>query len=419
MFVSCRKGLRLVKLAAAFLAAIALDRGMPTASADVVFGVTTIENLGNDGEYATSVNGSGQVAGTAGISTGASRATLTGGDGRGIADLGTLTGSGRSVGESVNSSGEVAGFSTVTGGYTHAFLTGGNGSGMRDLGTLGGTTSLGFAVNDSAQVTGYSTLTISGQVQTHAFLTGPGGSGMTDLGTLGSGTYSTGYAINASGQVTGYSYLSGAAGYYHAFLTMNGSMKDLGTLAGGTSSIGTSVNASGQVAGVSYAANGTFHAFLTEASGGAMHDLGTLATGGSSYARGVNDIGQAVGFATTASGATDAFVTNKGKMFDLNTLIPTGSGVHLTDAMAITDNGYIVAQGTDSSGLMESFLLDLTGVFPNDLTVIAEPSSLASMLVGLAVVGGVAARRRRRARAVPRPAGPDNPSSWDGCRIGS
>ena len=253
---------------------------------------------------------------------------------------------------------------------------------MTDLGTLGGTTSLGFAVNDASQVTGYSTLTIAGKVQSHAFVTGPNGSGMTDLGTLGSGTFSAGYAINASGQVTGYSYLSGATGYYHAFLTMNGGMKDLGTLAGGTSSIGQSVNAPGQVAGVSYFANGTYRAFLTEASGGTMHDLGTLTTGGSSYAYGVNNKGQVVGYATTASGVTDAFLYQDGKMVDLNSLADAIPGVHLTEALAINNNGSILAEGIDAMGQTQAYLL---------LTATPEPASLAMMGVGL----GFGWRRRR------------------------
>ncbi len=124
-------------------------------------------------------------------------------------------------------------------------------------------------------------------------------------------------------------------------------MKDLGTLAGGTNSIGQAVNAAGQVAGASYFANGTFHAFLSDASGGTLHDLGTLGKNGTgnSYANGVNDKGQVVGYSTGPQGTTDAFVYSNGKMVDLNALISSIPGVHLTEAMAISNSGDIVAAG--------------------------------------------------------------------------
>jgi probable HAF family extracellular repeat protein len=382
---SARPARRRFGLVAAAVVALAIDRGAGGASADF-FSVTPLENLGSGSSYAMSGNASGQVAGYSGASGGPLQASLSGAGGTGVTALGTLSGSGVSYARSVNTSGQAAGFSTAAGGFIHAFVSAPNGGALTDLGTLGGTTSFGFAVNDASQVTGYSTLTISGKTQAHAFVTAPGGGAMTDLGTLGSGTSSSGYAINASGQVTGYSYLAGAAGYFHAFLTMNGSMKDLGTLAGGTNSIGQAVNASGQVAGVSYFANGTYRAFLSDASGGTLHDLGTLTPGGSSYAYGANDKGQVVGYATTASGGTDAFLYSNGQMLDLNTLIPSFPGVHLTDAMSITDNGYIVAQGFDASGQPTAFLLQ----------AIPEPASLVLLGAGIAGLGLMAARRRRR-----------------------
>ena len=52
-----------------------------------------------------------------------------------VLDLGTLGGS-SSWAYGINASGQVAGYSERTG-YRHAFITGANGKGMTDLGTLG------------------------------------------------------------------------------------------------------------------------------------------------------------------------------------------------------------------------------------------------------------------------------------------
>ena len=126
---------------------------------------------------------------------------------------------------------------------------------------------------------------------------------LTDLGTLG-GTGSYGGAINDSGQVTGYANTSGDAAI-HAFVTINGVMRDLGTL-GGTHSEGTAINASGQVTGYSETTDGSQHAFLF----------------------------------------------SDGQMQDLNDLVdrtpPGGHFITLEIGVAITDTGFILANGFDA-----------------------------------------------------------------------
>ena len=46
-----------------------------------------------------------------------------------------------------------------------------------------------------------------------------------------------------------------------------------------------------------------------------------------------------------------------GPLIDLNTLIPSGTGVHLTSAFSINDNGDIAATGLVANGDQHAFLL--------------------------------------------------------------
>lgn len=360
---------------------------MAPASADVIADlnskvVSILATLGTNpnienNSFAFEINDAGQVAGysfTSGLET---HAIVTGPDGTGVTDLGTL-GSFPSEGWGINNSGQVVGRSYLaTGGY-HAFIADPNRGDMTDLGTLGGSDSIAYGINDSGRVVGDS---FTAEGDDHAFITGPGGVGMTDLGTLaGGGSVAGGgsgaNAINNAGQVVGLS--TAADNNVHAYITgPNGEgMTDLGTL-GGSHSQAYGINETGQVVGTSITAEGENHAFITGPAGVGMTDLGTL--GGSySVALGINEAGQVVGYSITAEGENHAFITGPDGlgMTDLNSLVDLPAGMVLTEARDINNAGQAISYAM----------------------VIPEPESYALLLAGLALIGVVARGKKDIAR---------------------
>ena len=77
--------------------------------------------------------------------------------------------------------GQVVGVSRNPNEQLDAFITGPDGVGMTDRGTLGEGLSTAYGINDAGQVVGFSS-TAGGE--THAFITGPNGAGMTDLASV-------------------------------------------------------------------------------------------------------------------------------------------------------------------------------------------------------------------------------------------
>jgi probable HAF family extracellular repeat protein len=330
--------------------------------------VIELGNLGGGFTRANGINDVGQVVGVSRGSTGFTHAFITGPDGVGMRDLGSLGGVGpydHTWASGVNAAGQVVGESTVSPGTARAFITGANGMGMRHLGTLGGTHSDAYAINDTGQVVGSSPPTRDGF--SHAFITGPNGVGMRDLGALG--TFgSVAYAINDAGQVVG-SLFDG-----RAFVTGPDGvgMRVLGTL-GGPSTSAYDINAAGQVVGRAATSGGTSRAFLTGPNGEGMTDLGALDGDHFSHASAINNAGQVVGFSSSFTGPDHAFITgpNGVGMTDLNLLVDLPGKAILTHVLDINNTGQVIAMG-----------------------FIPEPESYAMLLAGLGLIGFMARRKR-------------------------
>ncbi|PTR16037.1 putative secreted protein with PEP-CTERM sorting signal [Nitrosospira sp. Nsp2] len=320
-------------------------------------------------EPARAMNDAGQVAGIFLTPGKDYHALITGPDGVGMRDLGTL-GVSYSVAHGINNAGRVVGISTRYAADSSAweyrgFITGPDGVGMRDVGSLGGTFSEGCDINNSGQVVGVST--IVGETQ-HAFITGPDGVGMRDLGTLG-GVGRIPTHVNDAGQIVGSSpYETGS------FITgPDGTgVRDLGTL-GGDFTLASGINDAGQVAGLSYTTGGEAHAFITGPDGMGMRDLGALG-GANSVGRDINDAGQVVGsFRATEGALSRAFITGPdgNAMVDLNSLVDLPGGVVLGEAVLINNSGQVVA-------------------YPQ----IPEPKIYVMILFGLGLIGLFARRKK-------------------------
>ncbi len=211
---------------------------------------------------------------------------------------------------------------------------------------------------------------------------------MTNLGSL-SGTLGVANWLNERGEVVGESNLIGDK-TFHPFIWREGGLTDIGTL-GGDTGIAAWVNDFGWGVGkadLPGPAPQRHDTYLWRH--GAISDLGTQDGDPCSFAVNVNKRGQIVGCSSTCEMCLHAFLSERGeRMIELNTLIPSGSGVVLTEAVNINERGEIAANATLADGDKHSVLLipcdsDHPGVDgcdydPTDLsaTIKSTPASTA------------------------------------------
>jgi probable HAF family extracellular repeat protein len=228
-----------------------------------------------------------------------------------------------------------------------------NGGALQNLGTLGGPDSCGVWINQKGQVAGMSfTNSVinpsTGFPTMHPFFWD--GKRMLDAGTLG-GTLAGvagAVALNDHSEIAGASTLAGDATSHPFYWNKSKGMRDLGTL-GGDNGSSDSINRAGMIVGEADLPGSLTHdAFLWSKKAG-MIDLGTQDGDPCSHAISVNSSGQIVGGSSDCSNFLHAFLwENGGPMIDLNTFAP--SGVTLTEATYISDNGWISVQAVLSNG---------------------------------------------------------------------
>jgi probable HAF family extracellular repeat protein len=163
------------------------------------------------------------------------------------------------------------------------------------------------------------------------------------------------YGVSSAGVVAGFSGDSSGDAHLRACQWTNGAPSLVPDL-GGDYSIAFAINDAGQYAGYSRTVGGTFRAYFFD--GTNAIDLGTLPGHAHSNAVGVNNAGTVIGFAFNGTGETTiyphffpdpqqrAFVWRDGVLYDMNNLIPLGSGwTSLNALLDINERGQIAGYG--------------------------------------------------------------------------
>jgi probable HAF family extracellular repeat protein len=318
------------------------------------YSVTDLGTLaGNSVSTGSALNDAGEAAGVSETPTAAIATIFSGGSATSISTLGSSV----SVGNAINSSGEIAGWNSYDSNPNfdpQAFLYS-NGS-MKNINSpsLFPSGTQAYGINNAGAVVGTGYVNSS---SFHAFLYS--GGKMKDLGPAGA-FQAIAYAINTSGQIVGtYSLNSGASG---TFLYTSGKMTTIRNPAGSSGGFGVAINDSGEIVGSLFPSGSGSHA--AKYSAGAWTDLGNFAGAQGSGANAINNAGQIVGTAIFPptykpfkAGKHVPLISTAGGLVDLNTLIGSGTGFTLTDAIDINGSGQILCDATNASGNEHAVLL--------------------------------------------------------------
>ena len=175
----------------------------------------------------------------------------------------------------------MVGDSDTAEGFTHAFITGPDGKGMRDLGTLGGSDQL--CLWHQRRWAGGGCFSHGLGALTRAFITGPDGMGMRDLGSL-RGDFDSDGRVASTMPGRWWVCLPPRVGYSLCFhhRSRRDGYERRGHFRLGVGLIGVAgINEAGQVVGIFlHGWTRDQRAFITDTDGMGMRDLGTLSGGG-------------------------------------------------------------------------------------------------------------------------------------------
>ncbi len=299
----------------------------------------------------TSINDSGYVAGTLRLGSGDVNFFY---DFKKVTIIPFLPNYDRAGGVSINNKGQAAGSNSSTSGidpwvkgffYDNGSLTG--------IGTLGGNHIQITGINNSGALSGYS----SNGSSYHAVLYENGT--LKDLGTVAH-NFSRGAALNDSNFVVGWSnVVPGENNIYHAFIYKHNQMLDIGTLPGDNISVAAAINDSNYVVGQSENNNTipfSVKAFVWYGSGAMVH-LPEAAGMTNSTARDINNNNLIVGSCSNST-ITIPVIWIDGKVYPINDLIEPGSGIEITQLVAINNQNQIIcAVASSGTGFNNWYIL--------------------------------------------------------------
>jgi probable HAF family extracellular repeat protein len=232
--------------------------------------------------------------------------------------------------------------------FTHAFKW--SNDHLQILESLGGPYASAAAINASGEVAGSAQTPAKTR---HAVIWQK--NQPRDLGLLARGDYSSAHDLNDKSDIVGDANVV-PNGQPQAFLWRAGKMHELPKLPGGTYCTAQAVNNAGVITGSCDLPNGSRHGVVWR--NGALTDLGTLGDEDApSTSLDINAQGQVVGTSEATSDHLRAFLWEKGKIINLNQLLPPHSGWTLLVASRINDKGEILGRGY-YHGAIHAFLLE-------------------------------------------------------------
>ena len=277
---------------------------------------------------APALNIHGQVGGYGVMPNGDWHAVLTGPNGKGVADLGTLPGGSKARVRGINSDGDVVGDSDTPAGKRGFYLLSWPGSEMESV---------------AGPVTGIN-------IRRGILIIGGGGSCFYTIfrGKATCYGHRTSLAINDKGMVTGNDISTPGGEAF--FSPHSGKHEQLIGLLDGDASAATALDSDGRVVGWVHRASGN-QAFVTDPAGVNMRYIPLSGNAADSRAYGIGDLGQVVGYYSRLdTGKQSAFLATAPDyaMVDLNTLAAMPAGVAAQSALSVNGKGQITVKGSNN-----------------------------------------------------------------------